>query len=341
MFFWLPVASGAEPSGSIPDITVQCEQLARAITESNRIAEEDNNNAGNRGRHKAAYKPILKAHEGWIEVLAWSHGVSNGRKTTRRGGAGLQDISLTKYQDALSPALYVMTMRGEVVPHAILRIIAKSKGDKVKITEYTFFNAKVTSLSTGGSGGENRLTENTSVDFTSFKLRMCEIDLITGDICSESSGFWDDVAKEGVRDGVQSVPQLKATLRTYICENAELFQPKELAALHRADLITAEELGISPNFGIVPPKGRRFVVSRLATSGGNDSLARRFQEIFVKTITIAALSTTIAEKLKLPLGKVGLIYYVDAKERLIQLESDEQFADLPEDASLIVEIKDE
>jgi len=330
MFMYLPVASGAH---SIPDITVQAEELVKIISTSYKLAEEE---PDERVKRKAVAKPIEVFHEDWIYVLAWSHGVSGSGRSTRRG-QGLQDISLTKYQDALSPALYVMTMRGEVVPHAILRIISEPKADKVKITEYTLFNVTVTSLSTGGSGGENRLTENTTVDFTSFKLRVCEIDLTTGDIGNESSGFWDNVSKEGFRDGIQSVPQLKATLRAYICENAELFQPKELVALHRADLIPAAELGISPMAGIIPPRGRRFVVCKFSN---NDTNPRRFQEIFVKTITLSTLANTIAEKLKVPLSGMGQIYYVDSKERLIQLESDEQFSDLADDSSLIVEVKE-
>ena len=72
-------------------------------------------------------------------MLAWSHGVSHGR-TSRRGGSGLQDISLTKYQDALSPALYILVMRAEVIPHAILRIISEPKNDKVKVSEYSLYN---------------------------------------------------------------------------------------------------------------------------------------------------------------------------------------------------------
>jgi len=234
-------------------------------------------------------------------------------------------------------ALYIMVMRGEVIPHALLRIISEPKGDKVKITEYSLFNVTVTSLSTGGSGGENRLTENMTVDFTSFRLRMCEVDLTTGDVGKESSGFWDNVAKEGTRDGVQTVPQLKSTLRQYICENVELFHPKELMSLARAELIPAEELGLSPNLGVVPPKGRRFVVCKFSN---NTNEMRRYQEIFVKTITIHALSSAIAERLKVAPTHVTNIYYVDPKERLIQLETDEQFNDLHEDASLIVEVKE-
>jgi len=333
MFFWLPVATGAE---TIPDVTVQAEELAKVVSSSHKLAEAADEGDGGRGRRKMVSKEIGNYHDGWISVLAWSHGVSHGGRT-RRGGQSLQDISLTKYQDTNSPALYIMVMRGEVIPHALLRIISEPKNEKVKVTEYSLFNVTVTSLSTGGSGGESRLTENMSVDFTSFKLRMCDIDLTTGDITKESSGFWDNVAKEGVRDGVQSVPQLKSTLRAYICEHTELFHPKELIALYRADLIPAEELGISPMAGVVPPKGRRFVVSKFSN---NTTDIRRFQEIFVKTITMAILVDTIAEKLKVPPAHVGHIYYVDSKERLIQLESDEQFSDLAEDASLIVEVKD-
>jgi len=327
MYLWLPVASGGE---HIPDITAQVEELVKVI--SDKQLEEE---ADERLRNKALGKLLDTHHQGWVSVLAWSHGVSMGKN--KRRNQGMQDISLTKWQDAISPALYIMTMRGEVIPHPLLRLISKPKNDKVKVTEYTLFNLTVTSLSTGGSGGEDRLTENIAVDFKSFKLRMCEIDLTTGDMGNESAGFWDNVAKEGIRDGVQSVPPLRATLRAYICANAELFLPKELVALHRAELIPAEELGISPMSGIVPPNGRRFVVCK---SSNNTSDMRRFQEIFVKTITLPTLANIVADKLKVPLSDVGHIYYVDSRERLIQLESDSQFYDLEEHSSLIVDVKE-
>jgi len=109
-------------------------------------------------------------HKNEIDVLAWSWGLSQSGTTHMGPGAGagkvnIQDISLTKYIDSASHSLVQCCCQGKHFGEAILTV-RKAGGDKpleyvvIKMTDVI-----VTSVSTGGSGGEDRLTENVSLNF--------------------------------------------------------------------------------------------------------------------------------------------------------------------------------
>lgn len=108
-------------------------------------------------------------HKDEIDVLAWSWGQSNGHAQTGRGVlpvSCMQDLSLTKYIDAASPQLILNGMTGEIVPTAVLTV--RKAGDKpLEYLVITMTNVMVSSYSTGGSGGEDRLTENVTLHFDS------------------------------------------------------------------------------------------------------------------------------------------------------------------------------
>ena len=112
-----------------------------------------------------------KTHAKKIDVLAWSWGVSNSGTTHHGMGGGsgkanVQDLSFTKYVDASSHALLGACTTGEHFPTANL-IVRKAGGKGVTI-EYIKIDMEevlITSVSTGGSGGEDRLTENVTLNF--------------------------------------------------------------------------------------------------------------------------------------------------------------------------------
>ncbi len=109
-----------------------------------------------------------------IDVLAWGWGVSNSGTTHMGGGGGagkanFQDISITKYVDSASHALLGACATGEHFATASLHV---RKAGKTQV-EYITIEMKevlVTSVSTGGSGGEDRLTENLSLNFAEVKF---------------------------------------------------------------------------------------------------------------------------------------------------------------------------
>ena len=109
-----------------------------------------------------------------IDVLAWSWGVTNSGTTHQGGGGGagkanFQDLSLTKYMDSASHALLDAVATGEHFDTASLHIRKAGKTQQEYIT-IEMKEVMVTSVSSGGSGGEDRLTENVTLNFAAVKF---------------------------------------------------------------------------------------------------------------------------------------------------------------------------
>jgi type VI secretion system secreted protein Hcp len=112
-------------------------------------------------------------HKDEIDVLSWNWDMSNAGTThTGTSGSGkvsVQDLSFTKYIDRASPELMLKCLNGQHFNQATLTV---RKAGKVPL-EYIKLDMKkilVTSVSTGGSGGEDRLTEKVTLNFAEFKL---------------------------------------------------------------------------------------------------------------------------------------------------------------------------
>lgn len=111
-----------------------------------------------------------EGHKGEIDVLAWSWGASSSVKG-KSVSCNIQDLSVTKYVDSASPHLLMGQLDGAVYDDATLTV-RQAGGDKpLEYIVIKFYGVKVTSLSTGGSGGEDRLTENITLNFTSADYR--------------------------------------------------------------------------------------------------------------------------------------------------------------------------
>ena len=106
---------------------------------------------------------IYSGFEDDIDVLAWSWGAS----TPGCGGGSfnVQNISLTKWFDLSSTDLWAAMEAGTVYPTVTLRVF-KAGANPGEMQKIIFSNAVVTSVSTGGSGGEDRLTENVTLGFS-------------------------------------------------------------------------------------------------------------------------------------------------------------------------------
>jgi len=112
---------------------------------------------------------------GGIDVLAWSWGESNSGSAHMGGGSGagkvnVQDLSFTKYIDKASCPLMDACAKGTHITGAKL-IIRKAGGTALEYMTIALTNVLVSSYSTGGSGGEDRLTENVSLNF-----QTCQVD---------------------------------------------------------------------------------------------------------------------------------------------------------------------
>ena len=115
------------------------------------------------------------AHENEIDVLAWSWAMSQSGTFHLGGGGGagkanFTDMSVTKWLDKSSAILMQMCGTGEHLDEATL-FVRKAGKDPL---EYLIIKMKpvlVTAISTGGSGGEDRLTENVTLNFREFLVQ--------------------------------------------------------------------------------------------------------------------------------------------------------------------------
>ena len=119
-----------------------------------------------------------KAHGKEIDVLAWSWGMSQSGTGHVGGGGGagkvnVQDISLTKYIDKSSPDLMLACCNGKHFGEAKLTV-RKAGENPLEYLIITMTDVLISSVSTGGSGGEDRLTENVTLNFAKVKVEYTE-----------------------------------------------------------------------------------------------------------------------------------------------------------------------
>jgi type VI secretion system secreted protein Hcp len=112
-------------------------------------------------------------HKDETEVLAWSWGMSQSGSTHTGSGGGagkvsVQDLSLTKYVDKSSPMLQLACCNGKHFKECLLTV-RKAGENPLEYLKITMKEVIITSVSTGGSGGEDRLTENVTLNFAEFK----------------------------------------------------------------------------------------------------------------------------------------------------------------------------
>lgn len=123
----------------------------------------------NMGAIKGESRDKIQGPKGDIDVLAWSWGMSQSGTTHMGGGGGsgkasFQDLSFTKYIDSATNALMTALATGEHQDTVVLTVRKAGDGQQ-KYILITMEQVLVTSISTGGSGGEDRLTENVTLNF--------------------------------------------------------------------------------------------------------------------------------------------------------------------------------
>ena len=115
-----------------------------------------------------------KAHGKEIDVLAWSWGASNSGSMHMGAGGGsgkvsFQDISVTKYVDKASKAILDYCTTGNHFKEGLLTVRKAGGKEPLEYIKIGLKEVMITSVSTGGSGGEDKLTENITLNFKMFK----------------------------------------------------------------------------------------------------------------------------------------------------------------------------
>ena len=115
-----------------------------------------------------------KTHGNEIEINSISFGVSQTGGMGYGGGGGVgkaafQDISFSKRTDKATCKIMEACAKGTHIKEIVFT--ARKAGDKpLEYIKITMKEVIVTSVSTGGSGGEDRLTENVTLNFAQVKF---------------------------------------------------------------------------------------------------------------------------------------------------------------------------
>jgi type VI secretion system secreted protein Hcp len=109
------------------------------------------------------------SHADEVDVLAWSWGMSQSGSFHVGGGGGagkvnVQDLSFTKWVDKASAALMLHCCDGSHI-NEITLTARKAGKNPVEFLIIVMKKCMITSVSTGGSGGEDKLTENVTINF--------------------------------------------------------------------------------------------------------------------------------------------------------------------------------
>lgn len=117
----------------------------------------------------------LTDDSGPIDVLAYSWGASQTGSSFPGGGGGagkvnFQDLSFTKAFDELSPGIVRALATGEHFARATLLVDANGPPSSKATHRYEFRELFLSSVSQGGSGGEQQLTENVTFSFAALEF---------------------------------------------------------------------------------------------------------------------------------------------------------------------------
>ena len=135
-------------------------------------------------------------HAKWIEVLSFSHGVSQMASASQSSAGGKtvarcdhQDFSIVKELDKASPLLNLNCCNGTHINKMTLEL-CRAGGDKQPYMRYTFEGVIVSSVSIGGGGG-GIPTESVTFNYSKINWIYIETDVKTGKKKGEVKKWWD------------------------------------------------------------------------------------------------------------------------------------------------------
>jgi len=144
-------------------------------------------------------------HKDWIEILNFSHGITQMAGGARSTGGGAtsgrcdhMDLTIAKFLDKASPKLYVTCSNGTHIPKIQIEL-CRAGGDKLKYMEYILTDVIISSVLPGGSSkGDDPLpSETVTFNYGKIEWQYTETDHKTGKPKGQVSANWDLVANKG------------------------------------------------------------------------------------------------------------------------------------------------
>jgi type VI secretion system secreted protein Hcp len=142
-------------------------------------------------------------HKNWIEILSYSHGVSQASSVRSSAGASSggrtdhQDLSIVKRLDKASPKLFLACCKGDHIAEVKIEL-CRATGDKQKYMEYKMTDVMISSVRPGGSsqGGEEIPLEEVSFNYGKIELTYTATGK-DGKAAGDVKANWDVTANKG------------------------------------------------------------------------------------------------------------------------------------------------
>ncbi len=144
-------------------------------------------------------------HAEWIELLSFSHGVSQAASGASSSGGSLSaercdhaDFSVTKTLDKASPKLALYCCNATHIKEVTVEL-CRAAGDKQKYMEYRMTEVIVASARPGGSadGGEALPLEEVTFSYGKITWNYIETDHKTGKPGGNVESNWDLISNTG------------------------------------------------------------------------------------------------------------------------------------------------
>lgn len=118
-------------------------------------------------------------HKEWIDLLSWSWGVSQSANTHLAKGGGraqasVGDLSLVKHVDKATPDLMKACLTGKHFPWVKLACTKAGGDENFDFVKIQMDDVVISSVSTGGHGGEDSMTESVSLNFAKVSYTYAE-----------------------------------------------------------------------------------------------------------------------------------------------------------------------
>jgi type VI secretion system secreted protein Hcp len=144
-------------------------------------------------------------HKDWIEILSYSHGVSQPASgSSSSGGARSsqrcdhQDFSIVKTLDKASPKLALSCCNGQHIKSINVEL-CRATGDKQKYMEYTLSDVIVSSVCPAGAAqaGEALPLETVGLSYGKIEWIYTATDHKTGKAAGDVKSYWDLTTNKG------------------------------------------------------------------------------------------------------------------------------------------------
>lgn len=136
-------------------------------------------------------------HQGWIEVVSYTHGLSQSASSTASSAGGasseranFSDFSFIKQLDIASPALALACADGTHIDEIIIEL-CRAGTEKVKFMEYKLTNCLISGVSTSGNGNGDLPTETVNIAYGKINWAYVKQDRQGGKAAGNMAAGWD------------------------------------------------------------------------------------------------------------------------------------------------------